>query len=131
MILDAYNEATRNTGNETKAVTYTDLVDLLMNSVTRIISIVRWVLIAFVSISLIASSIMTATVTFISILERRKEIEILRSIDASKKNVSHVSNAETAVEGLFVGIIGIATTPLVATLTSAIVSTSLGVDSIA
>ena len=130
-ILDAYNEAARNAGDETKAITYTDLVGLLMSSVTRIINIIKWMLIAFVSISLIVSSIMIAIITFISVLERKKEIGVLRSIGASRKDVSHVFNAETVIEGLLAGIIGIATTLLIAAFANAIVSTSLGVDNIA
>ena len=130
-ILDAYNEAARNAGDEAKAITYTDLVGLLMSSVTRIINIIKWMLIAFVSISLIVSSIMIAIITFISVLERKKEIGVLRSIGASRKDVSHVFNAETVIEGLLAGVIGIATTLLIAAFANAIVSTSLGVDNIA
>jgi ABC-type lipoprotein export system ATPase subunit/ABC-type antimicrobial peptide transport system permease subunit len=109
-ILDEYNDAQT---DEAKKITYTDIVGTLMQSVTRIVNMISYLLIAFVSISLIVSSIMIAVITYISVLERKKEIGILRSIGASKHNVSSVFNAETVIEGLVSGVMGIAITLLV------------------
>ncbi|MCI1644942.1 MAG: ATP-binding cassette domain-containing protein [Olsenella sp.] len=106
-ILDEYNDSQT---DEAKKITYTDLVGTLMQSVTRIVNMISYLLIAFVSISLIVSSIMIAVITYISVLERKKEIGILRSIGASKHNVSSVFNAETVIEGLVSGVMGIAIT---------------------
>jgi hypothetical protein len=106
-ILDEYNASQT---DEAKKITYTDLVGTLMESVTRIVNMISYLLIAFVSISLIVSSIMIAVITYISVLERKKEIGILRSIGASKHNVSSVFNAETVIEGLVSGVMGIAIT---------------------
>ena len=93
-------------------ITYTDMVGALMSSVTDIIDIISYVLIAFVAISLIVSSIMIGVITYISVLERKKEIGILRAIGASKGNISQVFNAETFIIGLFAGLIGIGITLL-------------------
>ena len=98
--------------NEEKTIKYTDITGLLMSSVKTIIDSVSYVLIAFVSISLIVSSIMIGIITYISVLERTKEIGILRAIGASKKNISSIFNAETFIEGLFAGILGIVVTLL-------------------
>ncbi len=106
-ILDEYNASQT---DDAKKITYTDLVGTLMESVTRIVNMISYLLIAFVSISLIVSSIMIAVITYISVLERKKEIGILRSIGASKHNVSSVFNAETVIEGLVSGVMGIAIT---------------------
>lgn len=92
---------------------YTDVMDILMSSVTSIINIITYVLIAFVAISLVVSSIMIAIITYISVLERTKEIGILRSIGASKKDISRVFNAETVIEGLVAGIFGVVVTMLI------------------
>jgi ABC-type antimicrobial peptide transport system permease subunit len=105
-ILDDYNERMR-AEDEEKIITYTDYVGLLMSSVTNIIDTVSYVLIAFVAISLIVSSIMIGVITYISVLERKKEIGILRAIGASKRNISQVFNAETFIIGLLAGIFGI------------------------
>ena len=105
-ILDSYNERMRET-DEDKVITYTDTVGLLMSSVTDIINAISYVLIAFVAISLVVSSIMIGVITYISVLERRKEIGILRAIGASKRNVSSVFNAETFIIGLLAGAFGI------------------------
>ena len=94
-------------GEDEKVITYTDMVGTLMSSVTTIIDIISYVLIAFVAISLIVSSIMIGVITYISVLERRKEIGILRAIGASKKNISQVFNAETFIIGLCAGVLGI------------------------
>ena len=104
--LDQYNEDMEKT-NEEKVVKYTDLTGLLMSSVKTIVDSVSYVLIAFVSISLVVSSIMIGIITYISVLERTKEIGVLRAIGASKKNISSIFNAETFIVGLFAGLIGI------------------------
>ena len=92
---------------EEQIITYTDIVGTLMSSVTNIVDIISYVLIAFVAISLVVSSIMIGVITYISVLERKKEIGILRAIWASKRNVSQVFNAETVIIGLCAGLIGI------------------------
>ena len=99
-------------GDDSKTINYTDIVGALMSSVTTIINIISYVLIAFVSISLVVSSIMIGVITFISVLERRKEIGILRAIGASKKNISSVFNAETFFIGLLAGLLGVIITRL-------------------
>lgn len=106
-ILDDYNTRMEEEGQDEKVITYTDVVGTLMSSVTTIIDIISYVLIAFVAISLIVSSIMIGVITYISVLERRKEIGILRAIGASKKNISQVFNAETFIIGLCAGVLGI------------------------
>ncbi len=107
-----YNEKQKADGNEGDVINYNDLVGMLMNSVTGIVDMISYVLIGFVSISLVVSSIMIGIITYISVLERTKEIGILRSIGASKKDVSRVFNAETLIVGLFAGVIGIVVTIL-------------------
>ena len=97
---------------EEEQITYTDIVGVLMTSVTSIINTISYVLMAFVSISLVVSSIMISIITYISVLERTKEIGILRSIGASKKDISRVFNAETLIEGLVAGLLGIGVTLL-------------------
>jgi ABC-type antimicrobial peptide transport system permease subunit len=104
-----------------KKIEYTDLVGALMSSVTIIIDVISYVLIAFVSISLVVSSIMIGIITNISVLERTKEIGILRAIGASKKDVSRVFNAETFIIGLIAGVLGIAITLLLCIPTNAII----------
>ena len=94
-------------GDEDKVITYTDVVGALMSSVTDIVDTISYVLVAFVAISLVVSSIMIGVITYISVLERRKEIGILRAIGASKNNISQVFNAETVIIGLCAGLIGI------------------------
>ena len=111
-ILDAYNARMEQKGNEEKVITYTDLVGTLMKSVTNIVDIISYVLVAFVAISLVVSSIMIGVITYISVLERKKEIGILRAIGASKRNVSQVFNAETFIIGLCAGLMGIGLTML-------------------
>ena len=105
--LDAYNASMRQHGEEDKVIHYTDMVGTLMNSVTEIVGMVSNVLVAFVAISLVVSSIMIGVITYISVLERRKEIGILRAIGASKHNVSQVFNAETFIIGLCSGVMGV------------------------
>ena len=111
-ILNNYNERMEQQGAEDKVITYTDMVGTLMSSVSDIINVISYVLIAFVAISLIVSSIMIGVITYISVLERKKEIGILRAIGASKRNISEVFNAETFIIGLLAGIIGIVITLL-------------------
>ncbi|MCL1880347.1 MAG: ABC transporter ATP-binding protein/permease [Actinomycetia bacterium] len=111
-ILDSYNQRMRDSDQEEKVITYTDIVGALMSSVTDIINIISMVLMAFVGISLVVSSIMIGIVTYVSVLERKKEIGILRSIGASKRNVGNVFNAETLIIGFAAGVIGILFTAL-------------------
>ena len=111
-ILDSYNERMEASGQEEKAITYTDMVGTLMSSVTDIINVISYVLVAFVAISLVVSSIMIGVITYISVLERKKEIGILRAIGASKRNVSQVFNAETFIIGFCAGVMGIGITLL-------------------
>ena len=111
-ILDDYNSRMEAQGKEEQVISYTDMVGSLMSSVTEIINIISYVLIAFVGISLVVSSIMIGVITYISVLERRKEIGILRAIGASKRNVSQVFNAETFIIGACAGLLGIGITLL-------------------
>ena len=111
-LLSDYNKRMQDSGDDSKTINYTDIVGALMSSVTTIINIISYVLIAFVSISLVVSSIMIGVITFISVLERRKEIGILRAIGASKKNISSVFNAETFFIGLLAGLLGVIITRL-------------------
>ena len=106
-ILDQYNDDVSKAGEEDKTITYTDMVASMMSSITKIINAISSVLVAFVGISLVVSSIMIGVITYISVLERRKEIGILRAIGASKRNVGQVFNAETFITGLLAGILGI------------------------
>ena len=105
--LDAYNGNMRSQGADDKVIQYTDVVGTLMTSVTEIINMISNMLVAFVSISLVVSSIMIGVITYISVLERRKEIGILRAIGASKRNISEVFNAETFIIGLCSGVMGV------------------------
>ena len=122
-----YNDA----AEETDKLKYTDMVGLLMSSVTSIINAISYVLIAFVSISLVVSSIMIGIITYISVLERTKEIGILRAMGASKKDISRVFNAETLIIGLCAGIIGIVFTVLICIPISAIIQHLTGIPSLA
>ena len=111
-LIDQYNADCEQDGHEEDAIHYTDLIGLMMSSITIIIDVISYVLIAFVSISLVVSSIMIGIITYISVLERTKEIGILRSIGASKGDISKVFNAETAIVGFAAGMIGIIITVL-------------------
>ncbi|MGM9834798.1 MAG: ATP-binding cassette domain-containing protein [Bacilli bacterium] len=108
-IIDKYNEDK----DENEQITYTDVVGIMMSSVSTIINVISSVLIAFVAISLVVSSIMIAIITYISVIERTKEIGILRAMGASKKDISRVFNAETLIEGLCAGVLGIVVTLLI------------------
>ena len=106
-ILDEYNDRMEAAGMQEKVIGYTDMVGTLMSSVTEIVDTISYVLIAFVAVSLVVSSIMIGVITYISVLERRKEIGILRAIGASKGNISQVFNAETFIVGLCAGLMGV------------------------
>ena len=110
--IEEYNQKQRDEGKEENTISYTDIVGTMMKSVSQIINTISYVLIAFVAISLIVSSIMIGIITYISVLERTKEIGILRAIGASKKDISRVFNAETLIIGLISGLIGIGITVL-------------------
>ncbi len=124
--IEAYNEA----GDEADQIVYTDYVKLLMSSVTTIISAISYVLIAFVAISLVVSSIMIGIITYISVLERTKEIGILRSVGASKKDVSRVFNAETLIVGFVAGALGIGITLLLILPINIVLHSLTGIDNL-
>lgn len=111
--IDAYNKQVKASGHDEQAISYTDYMGIIMGSVTDIVNTISLVLIAFVSISLVVSSIMIGIITYISVLERKKEIGILRAIGASKRNVANVFNAETFIEGLIAGVFAIVVVVLV------------------
>ena len=111
--IDAYNKQAKAAGHDEQAISYTDYMGIIMGSVTDIVNTISLVLIAFVSISLVVSSIMIGIITYISVLERKKEIGILRAIGASKRNVANVFNAETFIEGLIAGVFAIVVVVLV------------------
>ena len=109
-IINEYNDNSRSDGKDENVINYSDVVGVMMSGVSTIVNVISYVLMAFVSISLIVSSIMIGIITYISVLERTKEIGILRSIGASKKDISRVFNAETFIVGLIAGIMGILVT---------------------
>jgi putative ABC transport system permease protein len=111
-IIEDYNQSMRDADREEGVINYTDYIGIFLSSVTTIINVVSYVLIAFVAISLVVSSIMIGIITYISVLERTKEIGILRSIGASKRDISRVFNAETLIVGFAAGVIGIVATIL-------------------
>lgn len=111
-LLNEYNTRMQQEGKEDKVISFTDMVGTLMNSVTTIVDTISYVLIAFVAISLVVSSIMIGVITYISVLERKKEIGILRAMGASKRNVAQVFNAETFIIGALAGLIGVGITLL-------------------
>ena len=125
-IIDEYNKEAL----EEKKITYTDTIGLLINNVTTIVNIISYVLIAFVSISLVVSSIMIGIITYISVLERTKEIGILRSIGASKKDIARVFNAETFIIGLFAGCMGIIITLILNIPINVIINNLSGISGI-
>ena len=129
--IDDYNARVTAEGHEEMAIQYTDLVGLMMSSVTSIIDMISYVLVGFVSISLVVSSIMIGIITYISVLERTKEIGILRAIGASKKNISSIFNAETLIVGFAAGATGILITLLLCIPTNAIIYHLSGVSNIA
>jgi ABC-type antimicrobial peptide transport system permease subunit len=127
-IISDYNDRMQAAGEEDKVIEYTDLVDALMGSVTTIIDAISYILIAFVAISLVVSSIMIGVITYISVLERRKEIGILRAIGASKGNISQVFNAETFIIGAFAGVIGIVISEIIILIANPILHSLTGQD---
>lgn len=129
--LDSYNNQVSNAGNDNLKITYTDYIGTMMSGVRTIIDMISYMLIAFVSISLIVSSIMIGIITYVSVLERKKEIGILRAIGASKRNISQVFNAETVIEGLISGVMGVAITILICIPASFIVNLLSGIPNIA
>ena len=128
--ISEYNDKQTNDGKEENVITYTDIVGVMMSSVSTIINVISYVLIAFVGISLVVSSIMIGIITYISVLERTKEIGILRSIGASKKDVSRVFNAETLIIGLVAGLIGIGVTILLNIPTNMVIKSMVGISNI-
>lgn len=128
--ISEYNDKQTNDGKEENVITYTDIVGVMMSSVSTIIDVISYVLIAFVGISLVVSSIMIGIITYISVLERTKEIGILRSIGASKKDVSRVFNAETLIIGLVAGLIGIVVTLLLNIPINMIIKSIVGISNI-
>lgn len=130
-VINKYNEDNKQKNREDLSITYNDSIKDLVKGVTSIINVISGVLIAFVAISLIVSSIMIAIITYISVLERTKEIGILRAIGATKKDVSRVFNAETILEGFISGILGVGVTLLLSIPTNIIVKNMAHIDSIA
>ncbi len=128
--IDDYNSAAESRGEESKVIRYTDLVGVMMSSISSIIDIISYVLIAFVAISLVVSSIMIGIITYISVLERTKEIGILRSIGASKKDISRVFNAETLIVGFISGAFGIIATVLLNIPINAIIYAITEIESV-
>ena len=129
-ILDDYNSRMESDGEESKIISYTDMVGTLMSSVTEIVDTISYVLVAFVAISLVVSSIMIGVITYISVLERRKEIGVLRAIGASRHNISQVFNAETIIIGFCAGVMGIALTLLLLIPGNAIIHSLTGTTDI-
>ena len=129
--IESYNTKMKNSNNGDKEIKYTDTTGILMSSVKKVVNTVSYVLIAFVSISLVVSSIMIAIITYISVLERTKEIGILRAVGASKSDISHVFNAETFIEGLISGIFGIGITLLLCIPINIIINNLINVKNLA
>ena len=129
-LINDYNNDQKQKGKEENIINYTDIVGLMMSSVKKIINMISYVLIAFVAVSLIVSSIMIGIITYISVLERTKEIGILRSIGASKKDISRVFNAETFIIGLTSGLIGILVTVLISIPSNILVENATDIKNI-
>ena len=130
-IIKDYNRLQQDDGNEENVINYTDYVGIMMSSVSTIINAISYVLIAFVAISLIVSSIMIGIITYISVLERTKEIGVLRSIGASKKDVSRIFNAETLIEGFVSGALGIVVTLLLCIPANALIKHLTDISNVA
>ncbi len=130
-VIEEYNQKQKDAGNEDGEINYTDVVGMLMSSVTTIVNVISYVLIAFVAISLIVSSIMIGIITYISVLERTKEIGILRSIGASKRDISRVFNAETLLVGFVAGFLGIVVTLLLLIPINLIIESLSGISGLA
>ena len=129
--IEKYNSEMESAGTPDKAVKYTDYIGLLLSSVTKIVNVISYVLIAFVAISLVVSSLMIGIITYISVLERTKEIGILRAIGASKKDISSVFNAETLIVGFVSGAIGIGTTLLLTIPINAVIAHLTKIEGVA
>ena len=130
-IIDEYNAQQRLDGNDQNVIAYTDYVSLIMSNVTKIINVITYLLIAFVAISLVVSSIMIGVITYISVLERTKEIGILRAIGASKKDISRVFRSETIIIGLVSGVLGIGVSFLLLVPINAIINALIEIDGLA
>ncbi len=130
-LIENYNKQQNETGKKDLVLSYTDLIKSVVNGVTSVVNIVSYVLIGFVAISLIVSSIMISIITYISVLERTKEIGILRAMGASKKDVSRVFKAETIIEGLIAGLLGIGIALLISLPINLIVSSLVHIEKIA
>ena len=130
-IISDYNTSQQKDGKDENVINYTDYVGIIMSSVTVIINAISYVLIAFVGISLIVSSIMIGIITYISVLERTKEIGILRSIGASKKDISRIFNAETLIEGFVAGALGIIVTLILCVPANAIIKNVTSIANVA
>jgi len=131
LFLEQYNQEMEANGYDDKTISYTDLVGTMMSSVTDIVDTISYALIAFVAISLIVSSIMIGVITYVSVLERKKEIGILRAIGASKKDIRRVFNAETLIIGFVAGMLGILVTKIGSLIANVIVYDQLGIKNIA
>ncbi|MGX6978257.1 ABC transporter ATP-binding protein/permease [Vagococcus elongatus] len=129
-LIKKYNDKQKKAGHDEYVINYTDIVGVMIASMTSVIDIISYVLIAFVAISLVVSSIMIGIITYISVLERTKEIGILRSIGASKKDISRVFNAETVIEGFAAGIIGILMTLALNIPINMVIKSLVGVSNI-
>ena len=129
-LIEKYNKKQTETGKNDLIISYTDLIKSVVNGVTSVVNIVSYVLIGFVAISLIVSSIMISIITYISVLERTKEIGILRAMGASKKDVSRVFKAETIIEGLIAGVLGIGIALLISFPINLIVSSLVHIEKI-
>ncbi len=130
-IIDGYNKKVTDEGNPDGVIQYTDYLDMMLSSVTGVINAITYVLIAFVAISLVVSSIMIGIITYISVLERTKEIGVLRSIGASKGDISRVFNAETLIVGLVAGLIGVGATLLLCIPANAIIAKATKIPGVA
>ena len=130
-LIEKYNKEKKDNKEDDLVVTYSDVMKSIVGGITKVINIVSYVLIAFIAISLIVSSIMIAIITYISVLERTKEIGILRAIGASKKDIKRVFYAETIIEGLIAGILGVVIAFLICSLINVIVSFLAKIDGIA
>ena len=129
--INAYNTAKKDAGEDDKVLTYSDDIQTIMSSITTMVGVITTVLVGFVAISLIVSSIMIAIITYISVLERTKEIGILRAMGASKKDIRRIFTAETAIEGFISGVLGIAITLLATIPINAVVAKMTNVENVA
>jgi len=129
--INAYNTAKKDAGEDDKVLAYSDDIQTIMSSITTMVGVITTVLVGFVAISLIVSSIMIAIITYISVLERTKEIGILRAMGASKKDIRRIFTAETAIEGFISGVLGIAITLLATLPINAVVAKMTNVENVA